>query len=115
MKCPGGDPATSNPGTTGASTTTTFTGKLTVSLSGATKAQMETATKASIAAHFGVAESGVTVTATESRRLSEARNLAGSWSIAFSFTVPTSEAAAVETKVAALTTSSDAMKTLLKP
>ena len=43
-----------------------------------------------------VAASGITVTATESsRRLSEARKLAGSWSIAYSFTVPTSQAAAV--------------------
>jgi len=75
---------------------------------------LETATKVSIAAHFGVAESGVTVTATGSRRLSEARNLAGSWSIAYSFTVPTSQAAAVAEKVAATKTSSDAMKAVLK-
>jgi len=85
-----------------------------VSLSGATKAQMETATKKTLAKHFGVAESKVTTTATKSRRLSEARNLADAWSIDYSFTVPTSQAAAVETKVAATKTSSDAMKSVLK-
>jgi hypothetical protein len=75
---------------------------------------VQTATKVSIAAHFGVNKSGVTVTATESRRLSEARNLAGSWSIAYSFSVPTSQAAAVQTKVDETKTSSDAMKAVLK-
>jgi len=100
--------------TTGGSSTSTFTGKFTVSLSGATKAQMETATKKTLAKHFAVAESKVTTTATKSRRLSEARNLADAWSIDYSFTVPTSQAAAVETKVAATKTSSAAMKSVLK-
>jgi len=76
--------------------------------------QVENATKKTLATHFGVAESVVTTTATESRRLSEARNLAGTWSIDYSFTVPTSQAAAVETKVEATKTSSDAMKSVLK-
>jgi hypothetical protein len=86
----------------------------TVSLSGVNKTQVETATKATLAEHFGVNASAVTVTATESRRLSEARNLEGSWSIAYSFTVPTSQAAEVEKKVTATKTNSDAMNTVFK-
>jgi len=83
-------------------------------LSGVNKTQMETATKATLAEHFGVKASAVTVTATESRRLSQARNLEGSWSIDYSFTVPTSEAAAVETKVKATKTDTNAMNTVFK-
>jgi hypothetical protein len=78
------------------------------------KTQVETATKATLAEHFGVNASAVTVTATESRRLSEARNLEGSWSIAYSFTVPTSQAAEVEKKVTATKTNSNAMNTVFK-
>jgi hypothetical protein len=100
--------------TAGGGSTSTFTGKFTVSLDGANKEQMETATKKTLAKHFVVDESVVTTTATESRRLSEARNLAGSWSSEYSFTVPTSKAAAVESKVTAIKASSDAMKAVLK-
>jgi hypothetical protein len=86
----------------------------TVSLSGVNQTQVETATKATLAEHFGVKASAVTVTATKSRRLSEARNLKDSWSIDYSFTVPTSEAAAVEKKVEATKTSSSVMTKVFK-
>jgi hypothetical protein len=75
---------------------------------------METATKATLAEHFSVNASAVNVTATESRRLSEARSLTGAWSITYSFTVPTSQAAAVETKVQATKKSTVAMSTVFK-
>jgi hypothetical protein len=96
-------------------TDVTFTGKFSLALAGANKTQVETATKKSLAKHFAVSEASVTTTATESRRLSEGiRKLAGTWSIEYSFTVPASQAKAVEGKVEATKTSMDALKTELK-
>jgi len=98
----------------GGGSTTTFKGTFTVTLAGATKAKMEAGTKAGLATHFGVAASDVTVTATESRRLVEARKLAGTWGLAYTFSVPTANAAAVETKVETAKTNTAALTTSLK-
>lgn len=65
------------------------------------KAQVETATKATLVKKLGVDESAVTTTATESRRLAEEtlRRLAGTWSVAWKVVADNSTKAAVAEKV----------------
>jgi hypothetical protein len=92
----------------------TFTGLLTVKVAGANKSQLETATKKSLAKHFDVAEASITTKATESRRLSEFRKLAGTWSITYSFTVSAAKAAAVQSKADATKNSLTALTAELK-
>jgi hypothetical protein len=84
--------------------TVKFSGSISITATNVTPVQMETACKAALAAKFAVDASMVTVNATESRRLADARMLAGSWSVQFTITAPASKAAAVENIAATLKT-----------
>jgi len=86
-----------------------------------TSDQVTASTKKSLAQEFGVDEIQVTVSVEETRRLegfAEARRLAGNWNVAFSIAVPSGQAAAAESKAAAIksdpTTFNQAMKTHLR-
>jgi len=72
--------------------------------------------KKALAKELGVEDSAVSVSATESRRLSDAsaRQLAGTWKIDFTVTAPEAKMVAVEAKVTSLKTSTASLKTELK-
>jgi len=123
----GGDSKTTTgtTGTTGGSTTganapvlpqtASYAGSVSLSVTGATKTQMETSMKKTLAQQFAVSDTGVAVTATESRRLADAspRQLAGTWTIVFVITVPGTQMAAIEAKASALTADTTSLKTEL--
>lgn len=102
---------------TSATTDTKVTGSISMSATGLTETQMNSAAKAAVAAHFGVDLAKVKVTVTKSRRLSATpRNLAAdTWTVAYEFTVPAAKKAAVEAKVTALATPAGkaALKTIV--
>jgi len=120
----GGDSKTTT-GTTGGSTTganapvppetASYAGSVSLSVTGATKTQMETSMKKTLAQQFAVSDTGVAVTATESRRLADAspRQLAGTWTIVFVITAPGTQMAAIEAKASALTADTASLKTEL--
>lgn len=102
-------------GSHAASTTVAYKGSMTVKAS-VTSTQMKTAMTKTLAHEFSVKESEVAVTVTEGhRRLDEIsaapRQLAGSWAIAFTITAPAAQAAAIQSKVTALSSNSASMKT----
>jgi len=73
---------------------------------------VKTAVKKALAKELDVEESGVTVTAKESRRLADAspRQLAGTWKIDFEVTAPAAKVTAVQSKVTALNKGTDTFK-----
>jgi len=77
-----------------------------------TKAQVEDAAKKSLAEHFGVNESGLTATATESHG-DHGRRLADTWTIAYEFFASPAQVASVNAKVTAAMNDPDAFKTSL--
>jgi len=103
----GGTTTTVAGGTTTMTTTVAYTrveGSITVVIIGLTKEQVESASKKSLAGHFGVDETRVTATAVETRRLGmdgNSRRLAGTWTIAYVFHASPAEVDSVNTKVAA--------------
>jgi len=92
---------TTTGGTTSGTTVTEykFTGTISMVVPNVTKTQMETASKNSLASHFDISADRVTANATESRRLSTNRRLAGNWAIAYEFKAPAAKKAAVSAKV----------------
>lgn len=83
----------------------TFGGRVGISATGVTKAQMETAMTKSLAKKFSVSEKSVHVQAKESRRLMEGeglRRLAGQWAIDYTVTAPATEAVAIASKITEL-------------
>jgi len=98
-------------------TGTKFSGTISVVITG-TQVQVQVATQKALARHFDVPVYSVKTTATESRRLGPnvpPRRLAGTWSIAFSFRASAKKAAAVATKVTALTTDPNTFKQTFTP
>jgi len=78
---------------------------------------METASKKTLASHFAVPLDGVTVNATESRRLRaemEARRLAGNWAIEYEFMATESQVAGIKTKAQAMATNSSVIAATMK-
>jgi len=93
--------------TTTTTTLATFSGSFTVAGADSLNSTIvETAAKSTVATHFEVTVDAVTVNATLSRRLAQAalRKLAGTWSVAFTLSVP-------EPKVASITTIAEAANT----
>jgi len=92
-----------------------------VTPAGVTQVQVESGAKSALASHFGLTAKEAArakVNATESRRLgadASPRRLAGTWSVAFEFTVAAEKAAAVEAKTAALASDPAAAKAALAP
>jgi len=91
-------------------------GSLTLVATGLNKTTVEAVAKKSIATHFGVNESGVTLSAVESRRLAEdgnVRRLKGNWAITYSFMVAPAKVTAVQAKVDSAKTSPAAFKSAM--
>jgi len=89
-----------------------YSGGLTLQATGATKAHIETALKNVFADKFVVPKSAVNIIATESsstRRLGGAalRQLASTWAITYTITVPVNQKAAMDTQVSALLADTD--------
>jgi len=105
------------PTTTAAMTTPeaaqTFSGSLSFISTALTKDQVATSAKKSLAKEFGIDESRVTITVEETRRLDSLRQLAGTWNVAFSLDVPSSQVAVVEAKVTAIQTDPTTFKTAI--
>jgi len=101
---------TPKPTTTGTAaaaevTKVAYTGALTIELAGATVAQVETATKKTLAEQFNVAEDAISVTAKKSRRLSQKRLLADAadtWSVDYTIIAEKEKAEQIATKVTEL-------------
>jgi len=82
-----------------------------------TKEMVESATKASLAAHLEIDRSLVTVMATQKRRLKEvtpARRFADEWSIAYTITAPTSKMTALRSKATAIENDSTSFRASMK-
>jgi len=95
--------------------TVKFTGTINIVAPGVTKGQMETASRKTLASHFEVPLAGVTVNATESRRLrAEARRLPGNWALDYEFMATEAQVAGVKTKAQALATNSSVIAGTMK-
>jgi len=86
-------------------------GTISFSLALSNKTLVQEGARISIAAHFDVAASIVSVNATESRRLSAGfRRLPGLWSVTYEFLAPAAKVQAIKVKMEAIASSPDDFK-----